>query len=280
VCGDSHSFRLAAGVQPRPGGEPGTGQERYADHKGDGCPDQVMSLMNAANHEMQRVRCAGQVENPCDDRQDADDRQDDGQRPPAGRTARHGCRMHLIHLLLCEMPGAALGGGPATSRRRPARWGCRAVVDPGGGRAGRAAATKGVSSGGWATMTTGAPGAASSTALAPGGSSPACGNPTAPAPRRGSSRRSRKVAAATPPASVSGPTATRVASVVGCSSMATSGTCAAQIREPASTIIEGREGGRKRESFARIRIRRWGIRAGCSLPGTSSAGAPLRRTGR
>src|SRR6266542_5375675 len=240
VTSQSAGFRLAAGVQPRPGGEPGTGQERYADHKGDGRPDQVMSLMNAPQHEMQGVRCAGQVENPCDDRQDADDRQDDGQRPPAGRTARHGCRMHLIHLLLCEMSGAAFVGGPATSRRRPTRLGCRAVAGPGGGRVGRAAATKGVSSGDWATMTTGAPGAASSTALAPGGSSPACGNSSAPAPRPGSSRRSRKVAAATPStsASVSGPAATRVASVVGCSSMATPGTCEAQIREPASTIIE------------------------------------------
>src|SRR5437867_1646857 len=69
-----------------------------------------MSLMDAAHHEMQRVRCAGQVEDPCDDRQDADDRQDDGQRPPAGR---RGCGMHVIHLLLCEMSWAALGGGPA-----------------------------------------------------------------------------------------------------------------------------------------------------------------------
>ena len=60
-----------AGVRPRSGDEPGAGQERYADHKRDGRPDQVMSLMNAPHHEMQRVRCAGHVENPGDDRQDA-----------------------------------------------------------------------------------------------------------------------------------------------------------------------------------------------------------------
>jgi hypothetical protein len=89
------------------------------------------------------------------------------------------------------MPGAAFGGGPATSRRRPARLGA-AVADPGGGRAGRAAAAKGVSSCDWATMTTGAPSAASSTALAPGANSPACGNSTASTPRPGSSRRSRE----------------------------------------------------------------------------------------
>jgi len=31
--------------------------------------------------------------------------------------------MHVIHLLLCEMPRGAFGGGPANSRRRPARLG-------------------------------------------------------------------------------------------------------------------------------------------------------------
>src|SRR5260370_32246344 len=84
-----------------------------------------MPLMNAPHHEMQRVRCAGHVENPCDDRQDADDRQDDGQRPPAGR---RGCGMHVIHLLLCEMLWAALGGGPAAG---PARLGAAPLLAPG-----------------------------------------------------------------------------------------------------------------------------------------------------
>src|SRR5204863_997255 len=102
-------LEASGGSSTPPGGEPGADQERYADHKRDGRPDQVMSLMNAPNHEMQRVRCAGHVENPGDDRQDSDDRQEDGQRPPAGRTAGCRCRMHLIHLLLCEMPGARDG---------------------------------------------------------------------------------------------------------------------------------------------------------------------------
>jgi hypothetical protein len=43
----SASLRLAAGGATPPGGEPGAGQERYADHKRDGRPDQVMSLMHA-----------------------------------------------------------------------------------------------------------------------------------------------------------------------------------------------------------------------------------------
>jgi hypothetical protein len=68
-----------AGAAPEP--------ERYAGHKRDGRPDQVMSLMHAPNHEMHRVRCAGHVDNPGDDRQDSQNRQEDGQRPPAGGTA-------------------------------------------------------------------------------------------------------------------------------------------------------------------------------------------------
>ncbi len=160
----------ASGSSAPPGGEPGAGQERYAGHKRDGRPDQVLSLMNAPHHEMQRVRCAGQVENPCDDRQDADDRQEDGQRPPAGR---RGCGMHVIHLLLCEMPGAAFGGGPATG---PGALGVLRGGCPGGGRA---------------------------------GGSPAGGNPAAPAPGSRSSRRTRHVAAAAPSAWVPGPPAAR-----------------------------------------------------------------------
>ena len=167
-CGSyKHRLRLA-GVRPRSGDEPGAGQERYADHKRDGCPDQMMSLMNAPHHEMQRVRCAGHVENPCDDRQDADDRQDDGQRPPAGR---RGCGMHVIHCSSARCRGPPSAVGP---RRDPARMGCRAVVDPRGGRA---------------------------------GGSPACGNSAAPTSRSRSSRQTRKMAAATPSASVPGPRA-------------------------------------------------------------------------
>jgi len=114
VGATSPRWRLISGVRPRSGDEPGTGQERYAGHKRDGRPDQVMSLMDAAHHEMQRVRCAGHVENPCDDRQNADGRQDDGQRPPAGRC---GCGMHVIYLLLCETLGPPSVVGPRQGRR-------------------------------------------------------------------------------------------------------------------------------------------------------------------
>jgi hypothetical protein len=144
----------------------------------------------------------------------------------------------LIHLLLCEMSRAALGGGAANSRRRPARSGCRAVADPGGSRVGCAVATKGVSSCDRATQTAGTPGAASSRPHSRREFAFLC-HLDGVASRPGNSQRSRRAAAATPPASVSVPTATWVASVIGCSSMATPGTCAAQIREPASTIIEG-----------------------------------------
>ena len=49
--GRERGLRSAAGIHPRPGDEPGAGQERYADHERDGRTDQVMSLMDAANHE-------------------------------------------------------------------------------------------------------------------------------------------------------------------------------------------------------------------------------------
>ena len=75
----------------------------------------------------------------------------------------------MIHLLLCEMSQAAFGGGAANSRWRPARLRCCAVADPGGGRAGWAVVTKGVSSCDWATLTAGAPGAASSCPVPGGG---------------------------------------------------------------------------------------------------------------
>src|SRR5690242_13296906 len=59
-----------------------------------------MSLMDAPHHEMQRVRRVGHVENPCDDRRDADDRQDDGQRPPAEvlaeRTGAHAPSLYRL----------------------------------------------------------------------------------------------------------------------------------------------------------------------------------------
>src|SRR6266436_3235043 len=84
-----------------------------------------MSLMNAPHHEMQRVRCAGHVENPCDDRQDADDRQDDGQRPPAGR---RGCGMHVIHLLLCQMSRGRLRWWARDGARRA--WGAAGWLAP------------------------------------------------------------------------------------------------------------------------------------------------------
>ncbi len=241
---ESASFRSAMGVRSRPGGEPGAGQEHYAGHKRDARPDRVMSLMDAPNHEMQRVRCAGQVENPRDDRQDPDDRQDDGQRPPTGRTARPACRVHFDS----PAPPADIVGRlrrpTVTSRRRPARLGRRAIVDPAQARpaepqppTGYAAATGNDDH--WRAKRRQLHSPSSRRG------SPACGNSTAPAARSRSSRRRRKVAAATPSASVSGPTATRVASVVGRSSMATPDTCAAQIREPASTIII--EGAGRRE---------------------------------
>jgi hypothetical protein len=92
------------------------------------------------SHEMQRVRCAGQVENPRDDRQDPHDRQDDGQRPPAGRTGRPACSMHLDSPApFCEISWDAFGGQRtwAAARhggsRRSGGLGLLAACSPGGG---------------------------------------------------------------------------------------------------------------------------------------------------
>jgi hypothetical protein len=220
-----------------------------------------MSLMDAPYHEMQRVRRAGQVKNPGDNRHDPGDRQDDGQHPPAGRTARPACSMHLeppAPPARCPGPRAA-GSGPQTAAGTPGplRW-----LTPQPGPA-RARATNRCTQRRLATMTTWAPSAAGSTAPLPAGPA-ACGNPPAPAARPPGSRRRRNVAASTPrhrrPARCRrGWRAPAVAL-----GMAIPDTCAAPVREPASTIIEGARMRNEAESPA-------------SGPGPPASPGPFRR---
>lgn len=109
------SGRPGARPGARPGGEPGADQQGHAGHKRDGRPDLMVSVMNAADHEMQRVRGAGYIENPGDNRQDPKDRQDGGQCAPAGRIARHASSMHL-HPLPCTRPARAPGSRAQAQR--------------------------------------------------------------------------------------------------------------------------------------------------------------------